>query len=220
VNQELPFPADLHERVAKRLGDPLPGRSTHRAMGAELSYGRHTGEPPYGARRAAVIAPLYRHEGRWHVLLTVRSTRLANHSGQISLPGGAVEPGEASRTAALRELEEELGIEPRRLQVAGELSSVYVLASNFLVNPWIGFLRRRPLVRPNLAEVSRVLEVPLEDLTHPASRGAAIITRGALRFRAPHYAWQGHRIWGGTAMILSELITVLRQASAGSTSPA
>ena len=182
-------------------------------MAAELSYGRHTGDPPHGAKQAAVVAPLYAQGTDWYILLTVRSRRLANHSGQISLPGGAVERGESSHGAALREFEEELGVASSGLQVAGRLSTVYVFASNFHVTPWVAFMDGRPTdVRPNPDEVSRVLEVPLSELSVPSSRGSSIITRGALRFRAPHYAWKDHRIWGGTAMILSELLTVLDQA--------
>jgi 8-oxo-dGTP pyrophosphatase MutT (NUDIX family) len=180
-------------------------------MAAELSYGRHSGPTPYGTREAAVVIVLYRHHGVWYVLLTVRSAELSNHSGQISLPGGAVDAGETTRAAALRELEEELGIPGSELRVAGSLSTVYVFASNFHVIPWVGFLDCRATLTPNPAEVSRVLEVPLGELAAPANRGWGIITRGAVRFRAPHYVWQGHRIWGGTAMILSELIAVLRQ---------
>jgi 8-oxo-dGTP pyrophosphatase MutT (NUDIX family) len=200
-------------RVADRLDYPLPGRRAHRVMAAELSYGRHTGDPPYGARQAAVVVPLYPSHGKWHVLLTVRSPHLANHSGQISFPGGGVEPGEPNRAAALRELEEELGIASRQLLVAGTLSALYVFASNFHVTPWIAFMEGRPAVRPNPAEVSRVLDVPLAALEDPACQGSAIIGRGGLRFRAPHYAWEQHPIWGGTAMILSELLTVWWEAT-------
>ena len=217
MSQEILFPADLPARLAERLGSPLPGRLAHREMGAELSYGRHTGDPPYGARHAAVLVPIYPIDGQWHVLLTVRSHQLANHSGQISLPGGAVDSGETGRAAALREFEEELGIDSSRLRVAGKLSTIFVFASNFHVIPWIAFLDDRPTdVRPNPAEVSCVLEVPLRELAATSSRGSSIITRGALRFRASHYAWRNHRIWGGTAMILSELLAVLGETSDGS----
>jgi 8-oxo-dGTP pyrophosphatase MutT (NUDIX family) len=183
-------------------------------MAAELGYGRHTGDPPFGAKQAAVIVPLYQSEGAWHVILTVRSHRLAYHSGQVSLPGGAVDPGETSRAAAKRELEEELGIGRVHVHVAGHLTAVYVFASNFHVTPWIAFLDSRPHVKPNPAEVSRVLEVPLAQLADPASRALDVITRGGLCFRAPYYAWHEHRIWGGTAMIVSELLALLHEATA------
>src|SRR5215510_12971597 len=108
---ELPQSADdLPDRLARRLRLPLPGPAAQRTMESELAYGRHLGPPRLDARPAAVVALLHLIDDRWHMPLMVRPETLAHHAGQSSLPGGMVEPGETSEEAAIRELEEELGI--------------------------------------------------------------------------------------------------------------
>ena len=105
-------------------------------MSPELSYGRHAGPAPHTARHAAVVLLLFRRDGRWHLPLTERPDTLAHHAGQISLPGGAVDAGESSTEAALRELDEELGFNAP-VEVLGQLADCYVFASDFLVTPWV-----------------------------------------------------------------------------------
>jgi 8-oxo-dGTP pyrophosphatase MutT (NUDIX family) len=144
-------------------------------------------------------------------LLTVRSSYVAAHAGQIGFPGGGVEPGESSRDAAVRELGEELGIAAQDVHLVGRLSPVYLFASNYVVTPWVAFSGARPALRPNPQEVASVLEVPLADLLAPQCRVAGEITQRGVTLVAPHFLWQGHCIWGGTAMMLAELIAVLSE---------
>jgi 8-oxo-dGTP pyrophosphatase MutT (NUDIX family) len=173
-------------------------------MSPELSYGRHAGPAPLSARSAAVVILLYRREGRWRVPVTQRPAALLRHGGQISLPGGTVEPGETSQEAALRELREELGIDTAP-QVLGQLNDCYVFASNFVVTPWLSALESEPQWRPDPGEVERVVELPLAALIDPDSIGHLTIERGPLVFRAPCYRHAGACIWGATSVILSEL---------------
>src|SRR5690606_9786945 len=113
----------LPEQLARRLQQgQLPGRKAQARFEPLLSYGRHFGPPRYDARPAAVIALLFPAEGDWHLPLVLRPARLAAHGGQIGLPGGVVEPGESAQQAALRELEEELGVPPGAVHTIGELS--------------------------------------------------------------------------------------------------
>ena len=207
------FPSDLPAKVQLRLGRLLPGRSAQRRFTPELSYGRQYGPPSHDTRDAAVVVLLCPLDGIWCLLLTVRSIHVVDHAGQISLPGGAVESGETSQDAALRELHEELGITPSSVQPLGRLSTIHLFVSNFLVTPWVAFAPRLPVIRPNSFEVAEVLEVPLSVLVDPNNHGRAVIQHRGFSFTAPHIIWQGHRIWGGTAMILGELIAVLGQLS-------
>lgn len=213
MSRNDPFPDDFASRIERRLSQPPPGRRALREWSPELSYGRHYGPPSHNAKAASVAALLYRFQSIWHVLLTVRSIRLVDHAGQVSLPGGAVDPGETDREAARRELEEELGVSGREVDLVGRLSSVYLFASNFLVVPWVAFSPGRPNLRPNPDEVAEVLEVPLTALVDRTSWGRADITRRGLRFASPHFLWKGHRVWGGTAMILGELLAVAGEVS-------
>jgi 8-oxo-dGTP pyrophosphatase MutT (NUDIX family) len=200
---------DLLQHLTNRLHQPLPGPAAQRLMEPELSYGRHCGPALPDARPAAVAAVLHVLNGQWHLPLVLRPESLANHAGQISFPGGIVEPGETSEAAALRELEEELGIGRLKSIVLGQLSPVYVYGTNFLITPWVVALRGSVIFQPNAAEVQETLQVPLAHLLNPANRGHHIEQRGMLRFMAPHFRWEGHNIWGATSMILAELVAII-----------
>jgi 8-oxo-dGTP pyrophosphatase MutT (NUDIX family) len=168
-------------------------------------------ESPADARAAAVLLLFYPHHDAWHLPLTLRPSHLPDHAGQVSLPGGAVEPGETGQQAALREFHEELGAAGHPIELLGRLSPLYVAVSNFRVEPWVGATGVRPPLAPNPAEVEKLLEVPLDHLLSPANFGTHQCEDGACRYVAPHFAWQEHRIWGATCMILGELVTLLEE---------
>ncbi|HEY3395887.1 MAG TPA: CoA pyrophosphatase [Lacipirellulaceae bacterium] len=184
-----------------------PRRSS---ISPELSYGRHAGPAPHTARSAAVAILLFRRGGRWHLPLTERPQTLARHGGQISLPGGAIDPGESSIAAVLRELHEELGFY-ESISVVGRLADCYVFASDFLVSPWI-LATYEPSIcwRPHDREVKSVVELPLEALLAEPYFGRTTIQRGPLVFNAPCLKFADTCIWGATIAILSELADVIR----------
>jgi 8-oxo-dGTP pyrophosphatase MutT (NUDIX family) len=205
INERLP------QWLATRLAQSLPGPM----VGSRFEPGprpwRHYEAAPANAREAAVLVLLYPHQGQWHLPLTLRPEHLAAHAGQVSLPGGAVEPGETTAVAALREFHEELGDDSQAIEMLGRLSPLYVQASNFLVTPWVASARRRPRFLANPAEVAEVLEVPLADLCDPGHFGSHERQQPDGVFTAPHFIFQSHRIWGATCMILGELVTVLAE---------
>jgi len=159
---------------------------------------------------AAVLLLLYPWEGRWHFPLTLRTSHLDTHAGQVSLPGGAVEAGESTSQAAIREFCEELGQDGTPLDLLGALSPLYVQASNYLVTPWVAAAAARPRFAPNPNEVAEVLEMPLECLLDPACFGSHGRKYEGREFTVPHFLFQTHQIWGATCMILGEMATVLR----------
>src|SRR5258705_11838547 len=172
------------------------------SMSPALSYGRHAGPAPHTARPAAVVLLLFRRAGRWHLPLTERPLTLAHHAGQISLPGGAVDAGESSIDAALRELNEELGFEAPHL-VLGQLADCYVFASDFLVTPWvIATFEPDTFWRPQAREVQSVVELPLDVLLDERAIGRLTIERGPLVFHAPCIHIGPARVWGATCIIL------------------
>lgn len=199
----------LPELLAKRLQSPLPGSAAQRDMETELSYGRHFGPPRPDARPAAVVIFLHPYDDQWHLPLMLRPVALVNHPGQISLPGGTIEPGESSEEAALREMEEELGVPRHGALLLGQLSNIYVFASNFIVTPWVAAARSDIQFEPSIDEVDEVLNIPLDHLLDPASRGQHIYERNGVSVLAPHFAWRGHFVWGTTAMILAELAALI-----------
>jgi 8-oxo-dGTP pyrophosphatase MutT (NUDIX family) len=150
-------------------------------------------------------------EGQWHLPLTLRPPHLAAHAGQVSLPGGAVEPGETSAQAALREFHEELGDDGRPIELLGRLSPHYVQASNYRVEPWVAAAAARPRFVPSPEEVAEVLEVPLPHLLDPVHFGSHPREHEGHAYVAPHFLFGPHRIWGATCMILGEFVTVLEE---------
>jgi 8-oxo-dGTP pyrophosphatase MutT (NUDIX family) len=205
---------DLAAAISRTLKRNVPRRAAQRALAPELAYGRHHGPIPATARRAAVLLALELTPQGWSLPALVRPTTMKSHGGQVSLPGGLIEPGETPIEAALREFEEELGASPAELMILGTLSPIYVFISNFAITPVLA-LAPQPLdYRPSPAEVAEVLELPLADLMNPALRGSHLVRRRELAFRAPHLALAGKQIWGATSVILAELADLLTEALA------
>lgn len=214
-NRTIDADADLPRRLAAALGDARRVNASARSgreFAPELSYGRHFGPAPATARHAAVIALLFRRDGRWHIPLTQRPDAL-RHGGQISLPGGAIEAGETSAAAAERELAEELGVDAP-VELLGQLRDSYVYVSNFVVTPWLAATRETPIWRPHTDEVARMVELPLDVLLDDRTVCTTTIQRGPVVFRAPGFHFQGDCIWGATATILAELASLLRTLDA------
>ncbi len=175
------------------------------------SRGPYFDPPPEGAR-AAVMILLYPADGGWRLPLIVRPTDLSHHGGQIGLPGGFIEPGETEWQAALRELEEEVGVPADGIESLGRLSPLYVFVSNNYVAPWVAAIDRSPAFLLNAAEVAEVLELPLANLLNPGQADVFSQERDGLRQQVPYFAFGSHRIWGATAMILAELAAITKTA--------
>lgn len=203
--------AQLPELLRARLAQPLAGPVIGSRFEPRPRLGRHYHEVPPDARQAAVLLLFYPHQHQWHLPLTLRPGHLPDHAGQISLPGGALEPGETGWQAALREFYEELGAVGHPIRLVGQLSTLYVRASNFAVEPWVGFAEQRPPLEPNPQEVAALLEVPLPHLLDPANLGCRTRHWEDQAYTAPHFLWQTHQIWGATCMILGELLTLLEE---------
>jgi 8-oxo-dGTP pyrophosphatase MutT (NUDIX family) len=202
---------DLPTWLAGRLARPLPGPGAHARFAPELNYGRHHSAPFPDTRTAAVLILLFRREGQWMLPLTVRPQTMSTHAGQVSFPGGIIEPGETAEQAALREYEEELGTLPAGVSVLGRLTPLLVYASNCLVSPCVACCSESPRFQPNPNEVAHVLEAALQELADATRHSAHCIRRGEIQFRAPHILHQEYRIWGATCMMLAELFAVWRE---------
>lgn len=149
----------LPQQLALALQQEDKRVSSRGRFAPQLAYGRHEGPPAIDARPAAVLLLLYPRDGEWRLPLTVRQSFLTDHAGQVSLPGGMLDPGETSAAGAIRELSEELGIELPPSQLLGALRPLYVFNSNFFVTPWIAHLPAPPAMFPNPAEVANMFEL-------------------------------------------------------------
>ncbi len=167
-------------------------------------------------RPAATLAAVYPDEhGDLVVPLTVRHATLRAHAGEVSLPGGAVDPGETPSAAALREAWEEIGLEPGSVRVVGELDRVWIPVSNFELKPFVGTVDARPALVPHDVEVASIVELPLRVLWDPDVASVADFEVRGTAIRAGVYDFGGVRVWGATAMTLGMLARVLDGVTRG-----
>lgn len=142
------------------------------------------------------------------VLLTMRSNGLRNHAGQIAFPGGGVDLGDTGRAAtALREANEETGLDPTGVDVLGLLPDAHIPVSNYNVTPVVGWWRLPSEVAADHSESIEVFRVPVAELIHPEARATSVLTREGMTFRGPAFRlgpqFGGHIVWGFTAMLLT-----------------
>ena len=205
----------LESVLRERLAGTLPGLDAQlRFMPTPPRTGWKPGEFPSDARLAAGLLLLYPGAQGASIPLTVRASGLKRHAGQISLPGGATDPGETLAQAALREAYEEVGVDPARVRILGELTPVHVLVSGFTLHPIVGITDDRPSFKLDANEVEALIEVSVEGLQDASAIRQGTRTREGLAIEYPYFDLMGHQVWGATAMILGEFICVL-QADAG-----
>ena len=202
---------ELEQFLRLRLAQPLPGADAQwKFAPSPARKGWRPDDTPATARRAAALILLYPGEHGPSFPLTVRHDDLPHHPGQISLPGGALDPGEDPGAGALREAHEEIGIHSRDVRLIGPMSSLWVIVSNFLVYPFIGITDTRPEFRAHPGEVAELIEAPVSTFTvGAASIGLEDRIRDGMRVRYPYFNVEGHQVWGATGMMLSEFSEIL-----------
>jgi 8-oxo-dGTP pyrophosphatase MutT (NUDIX family) len=195
----------LERHLRERLSGPLPGAQAQVKFAPQPAIkGWRPDQAPATARRAAALLLLYPGEHGPSFPLTVRRDDLPQHPGQVSLPGGGLDPDEDPLTGALRETQEEIGVHPDDIRIIGALSSLWVIVSNFVVQPYVGLVEHRPEFRAAPEEVAAMLEAPVSALTDDSLVGWDQRMRDGLLIRYPYFTIAGHRVWGATAMMLSE----------------
>jgi 8-oxo-dGTP pyrophosphatase MutT (NUDIX family) len=211
-----PMPS-LPDLLRRALASPLPGLDAQLRMAPRPRTALSHVASPEGLRQAAALILIYPHEGHWHVLLTVRGSNLRHHTGQVSLPGGRIEPDETVEQAALREALEEVGVPPSSVDVLGRLTPLPIAVSGHLLHPVVGSVPERPAFTLAPDEVDRLLEVPLAHLRRPdivawEQRERVLPPLGVMD--VPYFDVVDARVWGATAMVLAEFLAVLDVAGA------
>jgi 8-oxo-dGTP pyrophosphatase MutT (NUDIX family) len=197
------------------LQQPLPGRAAQYHMAPMPRPGAEMDDSPApNARQSSVLLLLYPYEETVYIPLILRPTYPGVHSGQVGLPGGGYEPGDGDLIkTALREAQEEVGIDPARVNVLGKLSTLYIRPSNNLVLPVVGWAAERPDFLPDPREVALLIEASLLEFLDPANRRTEVWELRGRTANVPLFGVRNQTIWGATAMILGEFLALpaLRQ---------
>ena len=165
--------------------------------------------PPGELVRAAVLIPIV-DRGEPCLVFTKRTERVATHRGQISFPGGAVDPGDDSfLEAALRECEEEIGLPRAVVEPLGALDDTETFATQFVITPWVGVVRRPVTWRTDGEEVERVIEVPFAALAAPGRLRVEHWERDGVVRPVYFFDYNGDTIWGATARIVKHYLDLV-----------
>jgi 8-oxo-dGTP pyrophosphatase MutT (NUDIX family) len=206
-------PVLTFDAVAARLGDafarPLPGPAAQALMAPRPPRTWPDGFNPARIRNAAGLLLVFADERHHaHVLLTVRAETL-RHPGQVSLPGGVVEPGETFEQAALREAHEEVGLADDAVAIAGSLTPLDIPVSGFRLHPIVATLPFRPSLSAADGEVARIITPSLDELREANCIAWRTRTRGEHTIEFPAFMLHDAEIWGATAMVLAEFLSLL-----------
>jgi len=203
-------PSEILDRIEKGLWAALPGIPAQLSMVPEPRPGHKAYfEVEDTCRKAGVLVLLYMKAGRLRVLLTRRTDRVLHHRGQISLPGGEQHPGESLEATALRETAEELGPDLGAVRVLGRLTPLFIPPSNYCIYPTVAYIAGPLDFHPQPEEVAEVIEAPVDHLADPRNVRRETWTVGGRDVDVPFYEFEGHKIWGATAMVLAEFLALL-----------
>lgn len=192
----------------------LPGKESQLQMAPQpIDPRRIASKIPEGHRKSGVLLLFYPDATELFFPLIKRPQYPGAHSGQVALPGGKMEEGDPDVVfTALREAEEEIGIDAGKVEEIGSLTELYIPVSNFLVTPIVGFLDHKPTFIPEQREVDKILPFALNQLIQPEIVKHTSISMGGGKYlETPYFDIAGEVVWGATAMILSELIHVVKQ---------
>jgi len=203
------LPMTLHQ-VSAALQRPLPGLTAQLRMSPQPRLrSERILDPFLDCRRAGVLLLLYPGDEGLCLVLTRRTESVRSHQGQISLPGGSLEPGETAVEAAVREANEELSVDPSALTILGQLSPLYIPLSGFCIYPVVAYAARRPAFVPSDIEVAEVIEEPLDHLLDSDTCAEEVRQLRGQEVRVLFYRIGAHKVWGATAMVLCEFVALL-----------
>ena len=155
-------------------------------------------------KASAVLMPIFYNRGGYHVLFTERSDEVNFHKGQVCFPGGTQEPSDSSLLqTALREIEEEIGLETKNIEILGELDDSLTLTSDYVISPFVAFIPHTYPLKADGREIREIFSVPLSFLMNEAN----------FKQDSCEYEYDGHIIWGATAGILRRFIDLLKSES-------
>ena len=199
-------------QLQNRYAQGLPGRTFQ----LELAFSARiqSMEAPATAKKSAVLVLIYEKNNQPHVLLIERVGHQSDpHSFQISFPGGKFDESDVTvENCALRECYEEVGIPSSQIDIIGLMTHLYIPVSNFEVFPVLAYSKQDLILKPQPTEVNQILEIPISLLLKPETIKHTEMKVGPqqIRMNVPYFDVFEKKIWGATAMILSELLALIR----------
>lgn len=202
------------ERIQNALKGPLPGRAAHLKM-LPPHIRLEVNAESHNAKLSGVLLLLFPLNNSLNICFIRRPENMKFHGGQIAFPGGRYEKTDKDIIyTAIRESHEEIGIVPEKIKILGELTPMYISVSNFYIKPVVGWYNSKPEFKVNTQEVTELITLPLNTLaSHQTVRVKSVETRSGLS-GVPCYVINNHIIWGATAMILSEFLSIYNNRTA------
>jgi len=199
--------------LSEALKRPLPGRNAHNKL-VPLTRRNYPENPDFSqAKKSSVLSLFYPDQDKIMLVFIERPLYDGVHSGQIAFPGGQFEKTDFDvKETAMRETMEEVGIPGEKISIVGQLSQLYIPPSNFLVNPFVGYLNELPIFKIDPKEVHEVFALNIEDLLKEENLQTREVSGKDYSFSAPCYYVDDRLIWGATSMMLSELLEVIRSS--------
>lgn len=201
----------LIEKLKISYQDDLPGKTAQNMMLAKPRVKIEFSNSAEQAIPSAVLILLYPYQDDIHFILTERTNEVQHHKGQISLPGGSWENGEQLHETALRETEEEIGIPADKTKIIYELTPLFVKVTGYMIHPFVAYITQKPHIVPDQNEVNNVFTASISELLNPANRLTELWTIRGISVDVPFYKFGKYKVWGATAMILSEFRYCLKE---------
>ena len=203
------------QELKHKLTGPLKGMNSHLKMAPKHRISDYMNEQKMvvNAQKSAVMILFFQEDNVLKMIVIRRSVYVGIHSGQIAFPGGRYEEEDGDvRVTALREIEEEIGISEEKIEIIGRLSDIYVPPSNFLISVFVGHLAEKPQYKIDEREVDEVIEIPFSDFFKPYVIKQKDFYVNSIKAvsNAPYFDVTNAEIWGASAMVICELLDILK----------
>lgn len=201
----------LIEKLKISCQDDLPGKTAQNMLLAKPQVKIAFSNSVEHAIPSAVLILLYPYQDDIHFILTERTNEVQHHKGQISLPGGSWENGEQLHETALRETEEEIGIPADKTKIIYELTPLFVKVTGYMIHPFVAYITQKPHIVRDQNEVNNVFTASISELLNPANQLTELWIIREIPVDVPFFKFGKYKVWGATAMILSEFRYCLKE---------
>jgi 8-oxo-dGTP pyrophosphatase MutT (NUDIX family) len=192
------------------INNDLPGKESHQKMRVIYDQSIELPFSKINSTQAAVLILLYLADNEIYFFLTKRTDELKNHKGQISLPGGKQEGNEKLIDTALRETQEEIGINKTSISIIGTITPLFVPVTGFMIYPFIGYSLNKLDPKPDPVEVATIFSVNISDLLNKENRTTEQRNIRGYDVQVPYFKLNDYQVWGATSMILSEVRDLIK----------